>query len=89
MKLSFALEIPMGQRYDLHIYLNALFGICHLFIRLCFVCLFRLLSRKQSHFAHDSEQAFRTARIAPQTRTVPRLDHAEFGISAAYVANEL
>ena len=74
--------------HDFHIHLDALTGTCHLLVRLRFVCIFRLFSREQSHFAHDSEQAFRTARIAPQIQTVPQLDHAQFGISAAHVTNK-
>ena len=72
-----------AARNDLHIHLNALSGMCHLLIRLRFVRLFRLFGGKQTHFAHDSEQTFRTACIAAQPQTVPQLEHAQLGIPAA------
>ena len=36
-----------------------------------------------------SSAAVRAAGVAPQTQAVPELDHAQFGISAAHVADEL
>ena len=76
-------------RHDLHIHLHALSGMGHLLVRLGFVCIFRLFGRKQAHFAHDTEQAFRAACIAALPQAVPELDHAQGWISAAHVADEL
>ena len=78
-----------GSGNHLHIHLNALSGMGHLLVRLRFVRLFRLFWRKHTHFAHDAEQTFRTACIAALPQTVPKLDHAQFGISAAHVTDEL
>ena len=76
-------------RHDLHIHLHALSGMGHLLVRLWFVCVFRLFGGKQAHFAHDTEQALRTAGIAALPQAVPELDHAQGWISAAHVADEL
>ena len=76
-------------RHDLHIYLNALSGMGHLLVRLGFVCIFRLFGRKQPHFTHDAEQTLRAAGVAPLPQTMPELDHAQRGISAAHIADEL
>ena len=76
-------------RHDFHVDLNALSGMCHLLVRLRFVRLFRLFSRKQAHFAHDTEQAFRTACIAALSQAVPKFDHAQGRVPAAHVSDEL
>ena len=75
-------------RHDLHIHLNALTGVGHLLVRLWFVCFFRLFWRKHTRFAHDPEQALRTAGVAPLPQPVPQLDHAQRGIPAAHVADK-
>ena len=75
-------------RHDLHIYLNALSGMGHLLIRLYFFLLFLLFRREQSLSVHNTEQAFRTAGIAPLPQTVPELDHAQRWISAAHIEDE-
>ena len=76
-------------RHDLHIHLHALSGMGHLLVWLGFVCIFRLFARKQPHFTHDTEQALRTAGVAPLPQPVPQFDHAQFGISATHVTDEL
>ena len=76
-------------RHDLHIHLHALSGPGHLLVRLGFVCIFRLFGRKQPHFTHDTEQALRTAGVAALPQPVPQFDHAQFGIPAAHIADEL
>ena len=76
-------------RYDLHIDLNAFSRMGHLLIRLWFVRFFRLFSRKQPHFAHDAEQALRTAGIAALPQTVPELDHTKRRIPAPHIAEYL
>ena len=77
-----------GSGNHLHIHLNALTGVGHLLIRLWFVCFFRLFWRKHTHFTHNTEQALRTAGVAPLPQPVPQLDHAQRGIPAAHVTNE-
>ena len=76
-------------RHDLHIYLHALSGTGHLFVRLGFVCIFRLFGRKQPHFTHDTEQTLRATGVAALPQTVPQLDHAQRRIAAAHIADEL
>ena len=73
----------------LHIHLDTLTGICHLFIGLRGVLLFRLFCREQAHFAQDAEQAFRAAGVAALAQAVPELQHAECRIPAAHIADEL
>ena len=58
-------------------------------IRLWFVRFFRLFGRKEPHFAHDAEQALRTAGIAALPQTVPELDHTKRRIPAPHVTDEL
>ena len=74
---------------DLDIHLHTLAGIGHLLVRLRFVRIFGLFGRKQPHFAHDAEQALRTAGVAALPQTVPQLDHAQRRIAAAHIADEL
>lgn len=78
-----------SARNDFHIYLNALSGMGHLPIRLQLVRLFRLFGRKQLHFAHDPQQALRTAEVATLPQEGPELNHAQRWISAAHVTDEL
>lgn len=68
---------------------HALSGMGHLLVRLGFVCIFRLFGRKQPHFTHDTEQTLRAAGVAALPQPVPQFDHAQFGISAAHIADEL
>ena len=74
---------------DLDIHLNALAGVRHLLIRLWFILLFRLFRRKQSQFAHDAEQTFRTTAIAALPQPMPQLEHSERRIAAAHISDEL
>ena len=74
---------------DLDIHLHALAGIGHLLVRLRFVRIFGLFGRKQPHFAHNAEQALRTAGVAALPQTVPQFDHAQRRIAAAHIADEL
>ena len=76
-------------RHNLYVHLNALPRMGHLLVRLGFVRLFRLFGRKQPHFAHDAEQALRTAGIAALPHTVPELDHTKRRIPAAHIAEYL
>ena len=78
-----------AARDDLDIHLHTLAGIGHLLVRLRFVRIFGLFGRKQPHFAHDTEQALRTAGVAALPQTVPQLDHAQRRIAAAHIADEL
>ena len=78
-----------GSGNHLHIHLNALSGMGHLLVGLRFVRLFRLFSRKHAHFAHNAEQALRAPGVAALPQTVPQLNHAQRGIPAAHVTNEL
>ena len=78
-----------ASRNDFHIDLYALSGMSHLLIGLWNVLLFRLLGRKQPQPAHDPEQAFRAAGVAPGLQAMPQLDHAQRRISAAHIADEL
>ena len=50
--------------------------------------VFRFFSRKQTHFAHDAEQALRAASVAAQPQTMPEFNHAQGWISAAHVPDE-
>ena len=74
---------------DLDIHLHTLAGIGHLLVRLWLVRIFGLFGRKQAHFAHNAEQALRTADVAALPQTVPQLDHAQRRIAAAHIADEL
>ena len=74
---------------DLHIDLYTLSGMGHLLVGLGSVLLFRLLGRKQTQPAHDPEQAFRAAGVAPGLQAVPELDHAQGRVSAAHVTDKL
>lgn len=60
---------PAG--YHLHIYLDPLAGIGHLFVRLGFVCFFLLGPRKHPQLSHDPEQALWATGIAPLPQPVP------------------
>ena len=73
----------------LHIYLNPLVGIGHLLVGLWLVGRFLLFLWKQSQFSHDSEQALRAAGVAPLPQTVPQLHHAQVGIAAAHIPDQL
>ena len=75
--------------HHLHVHLNTLTWIGHLLVRLWFIHFFLRSSRKQPKFAHDSEQALRAAGIASQPQPVPQLHHAEVGIAAAHIPNQL
>ena len=77
-----------AARNDLHIHLYALTRMGHLLIWLRFVCIFRLFSRKQTHFTHDAEQALRAASVAALPQTMPEFNHAQGWISAAHVPDE-
>ena len=74
---------------DLDIHLHTLAGIGHLLVRLWLVRIFGLFGRKQPHFAHNAEQALRTAGVAALPQTVPQFDHAQRRIAAAHIADEL
>ena len=73
----------------LHIHLDALAGIGHLLVRLWFVggSLFRLWEQPQ--LPHHTEQAFRAAGVAPLPQAVPQFHHAEVGVPAAHVPDQL
>ena len=77
-----------AARNDLHIHLYALTRMGHLLIWLRFVRIFRLFSRKQTHFSHDTEQALRAASVAALPQTMPEFNHAQGWISAAHVPDE-
>ena len=77
-----------AARNDLHIHLYALTWMGHLLIWLRFVRIFRLFSRKQTHFTHDTEQALRAASVAALPQTMPEFNHAQGWISAAHVPDE-
>lgn len=72
----------------LHIDLNSLSGIGHLFIRFGLIGWFCLRLREKPQFAHDAKQAFRTAYIASFSQLVPKFHHSESGIAATYVFNQ-
>ena len=74
---------------DLDIHLHTLAGIGYLLVRLWLVRIFGLVGRKQAHFAHNAEQALRTAGVAALPQTVPQFDHSQRRIAAAYIADEL
>ena len=78
-----------AARHNFDVHLHTLSGVCHLLVRLWFVRTFRLFGRKQAHFAHDAEQAFRAAGVAALSQTVPKFDHAQRRIAAAHIADEL
>ena len=78
---------PAG--HYLHIYLYPLPWVRHLLVRLGFVCVFLLGLREQSQLAHDPEQALRAAGIAPLPQAVPQFHHAQFGITAAHIPDQL
>ena len=75
--------------YYFHIHLHPLARIGHLFIRLGFVCFFLLSRRKQPQFTHDPEQALRTADVTSLPQPVPQLYHAQVGIAAAHIPDQL
>ena len=75
--------------YDLHIYLDPLARIGHLLVRLGLICFFLLRRWEQPQLAHHPKQALRTAGIAPLPQPVPQLHHAQTGIAAAHILDQL
>ena len=73
----------------LHIHLDALAGISHLLVGLWPVDRFLLFGWKQSQLSHDPEQALRTAGVAPLPQPVPQFHHAQAGIAAAHIPDQL
>ena len=73
----------------LHIHLDTLAGIGHLLVGLWPVGGFLLFRREQAQLSHDPEQALRAAGIAPLPQTVPQFHHAETGVPAAHVPDQL
>ena len=73
----------------LHIHLDALAGIGHLLVGLGFISWFLLFRREQAQLSHDPEQALRSAGVAPLPQTVPQFHHAEAGVPAAHVPDQL
>lgn len=73
----------------LHIHLDTLTWIGHLFIGLSFVGVLGLFGRKHLQFPHNPEQAFRTAGVATLLQAVPQFYHTELWISAAHIADQL
>lgn len=47
------------------------------------------IAGKQPQFPHDPEQAFRTTGVTTQSQTVPQLHHAQRGIAAAHISDQL
>ena len=76
-------------RNDFYIHLNPLAGIGHLFVGLWLVRAFLLFTGKQPQFPHDPEQAFRTTGVTTLSQTVPQLHHAQRGIAAAHISDQL
>ena len=73
----------------LHIHLDTLAGIGHLLVGLGLVSWFLLFRREQPQLSHDPEQALRAAGIAPLPQPVPQFHHAEAGVPAAHVPDQL
>ena len=73
----------------LHVHLDPLSRISHLLVRLGFIGWFLFSLRKQAQLSHDPEQAFRTAGVAPLPQPVPQFHHAQVGIPAAHVPDQL
>ena len=79
-----ACNTPAG--HYLHIYRYPLPWVRHLLIGLWLVDWF-LLGLPQ--LAHDPEQALWTAGVASEPQTVPQFHHAQFGITAAHIPDQL
>ena len=73
----------------LHIYLNPLAGIGHLLVGLWLAGRFLLFGWEQPQLSHDPEQALRAAGIATLPQPVPQFHHAEAGVPAAHVPDQL
>ena len=73
----------------LHIHLDPLTWIGHLLVGLGFISWFLLFRREQAQLSHDPEQALRAAGVAALPQTVPQLHHAEAGVPAAHVPDQL
>ncbi len=74
-----------GAWNHLHINLNALTGIKHLFVGLGLMDLARFGRWEHPQLAHGTKQAFRTTGIASFAEAVPKLDHAQRWITTAHI----
>ena len=75
-------------RYHLHIHLDSLAGIGHLFIGLGFVWFFLFRNREHPQLPHHPEQTLRAARVSTLTQPMPQLHHTEGRITTAHIINE-
>ena len=87
LSLCFIYKAYGGNKF--YINLNTLTGIKHLLVRLGFVCFLLLGGRKQPQFTQKAEQALRAAGVAALPQPVPQLHHAQVGVAAAHVPDQL
>ena len=80
-------DTPAGHYF--HVHLDPLTRIGHLLVMLGFIGFFLFNRGKQSQFAQKAEQALRAAGVAALPQPVPQLHHAQVGVAAAHVPDQL
>ena len=81
--------MPGISAYHFHIHLHTLAGILHLLVWFWLVRRSDLYLREYPQFAHNSEQAFRAAGIAPFAKPLPQFYHSKRGIPSPHIPDKI